>query len=51
MAGVGLAEARGAINDALRSADRINEVRLAKQLSDRFRAQYRETIRLAREGK
>jgi ABC-type Fe3+ transport system substrate-binding protein len=51
MAGVGLAEARGAINDALRAADRINEVRLAKQLSDRFRAQYRETIRLAREGK
>ena len=51
MDGVGWAEARGEINDALRSPDRINEVRLAKQLSDQFRAQYRETIRLAKEGK
>ena len=51
MRGVGLSEARGTINDALRSANRINEVRLAKQLGDRFRAQYRETVRLAREGK
>lgn len=51
MSAVGLSEARGPISDALRSPDRIQEVRLAKQLSDRFRAQYRETIRLAREGK
>jgi hypothetical protein len=51
LSSVGLADARGEINDALRSADRIYEVRLAKQLSERFRAQYRETIRLAREGK
>jgi iron(III) transport system substrate-binding protein len=51
MNGVGLADARGEINDALGSPDRIIEVRLAKQLSERFRVQYRETIRLAREGK
>jgi ABC-type Fe3+ transport system substrate-binding protein len=51
MDGVGLAEARGPISEALRSADRINEVRLAKQLGERFRAQYRETIRLAGEGR
>jgi ABC-type Fe3+ transport system substrate-binding protein len=51
MDGVGLAEARGMINETLRSPDRIKEVRLANQLSDQFRAQYHETIRLAKEGK
>jgi len=43
--------ARDEIRPALRSADRIQEVQLAKQLGDHFRKQYSEVIRLAREGK
>jgi iron(III) transport system substrate-binding protein len=44
-------EAAGRIRTALRSADRIQEVQLAKELGSHFRNQYRETIRLAREGR
>jgi ABC-type Fe3+ transport system substrate-binding protein len=43
--------ARTTLKEALGSKNRIDEVRLAKELSDKFRAQYREAARLAREGK
>jgi spermidine/putrescine-binding protein len=43
--------ARTTLKDALSSKNRIDEVRLAKELSDKFRAQYREAARLAKEGK
>ncbi|MGA8659770.1 MAG: extracellular solute-binding protein [Chthoniobacterales bacterium] len=39
------------IRDTLRSADRVQEVRLADELTTHFRDQYREAERLAREGK
>jgi len=39
------------IRPVLSSANRIEEVRLAKELGDKFRAQYREAERLAKEGK
>ncbi len=42
---------RGEMRDILSSPDKINEVRLAKDLSEHFRRQYRETIRLAKAGK
>ena len=43
--------ARNTLQPALASRNRIDEVRLAKELSDKFRAQYREATRLAKEGK
>lgn len=43
--------ASGRMREILSSRNRIEEVRLAKELSDRFRHQYREAIRLAKEGK
>jgi ABC-type Fe3+ transport system substrate-binding protein len=43
--------ARTTLKKALDSKNRIEEVRLAKELSDKFRAQYREAARLAKEGK
>lgn len=39
------------IRPALSSQNRIEEVRLAKELGGKFRAQYREAERLAKEGK
>jgi hypothetical protein len=39
------------MREVLSSRNRIDEVRLAKELSDHFRSQYRETVRLAQEGK
>jgi iron(III) transport system substrate-binding protein len=51
MDAVGYETARTTLKDALGSKNRIDEVRLAKELSDKFRAQYREAIRLAKEGK
>jgi hypothetical protein len=39
------------IREALRSADRLNEVRLADQLVRRFRHQYSEAERIARQSK
>ena len=39
------------IRPVLSSADRIAEVRLARELTDHFRAQYRAAEQLAREGK
>jgi dihydroneopterin aldolase len=43
--------ARTRLKKALDSKNRIEEVRLAKELSDQFRAQYKEVARLAKEGK
>ena len=43
--------ASGRMREILSSHNRIEEVRLAKELSDRFRHQYREATRLAKEGK
>jgi iron(III) transport system substrate-binding protein len=43
--------ASGRMREVLSSRNRIDEVRLAKELSDHFRSQYRETVRLAQEGK
>jgi iron(III) transport system substrate-binding protein len=39
------------IRDTLRSPQRIDQVRLAKELGDHFRAQYRRATELARAGK
>jgi hypothetical protein len=39
------------IRDTLRSADRVQEVRLADELTTHFREQYREAERLAQEAK
>ena len=47
---VDYAEASGPIRDAL-SSDKIAEVRLAKKLADRFRAQYRRAADMARAGR
>ena len=47
---VDYAAAGGPIRDAL-SGDKIAEVRLAKDLADRFRAQYRHAAELARAGR
>jgi len=43
--------ASGSIRSALRSANRIEEVRLARELGEHFRKQYREAADLARQGK
>lgn len=43
--------ARRLIKPTLASPNRLDEVRLAKQLSDIFRHQYQEAARLAKEGK
>jgi hypothetical protein len=39
------------LKDALTSKNRLDEVRLAKELADQFRQQYQEAAKLAREGK
>lgn len=43
--------AKTVIQPALSSQNRIEEVRLARELGEKFREQYREAARLAREGK
>ena len=43
--------AKNMILPALAAQNRIEEVRLAKELGGKFRAQYREAERLAKEGK
>lgn len=48
---VGFAAAGGRIKETLRSPDPLAEVRLAKEMSEGFRAQYRRAEALAREGK
>ena len=44
-------EAKGRINGALRNPDKLAEARLAAELTERFRAQYRRAEALARAGK
>jgi hypothetical protein len=39
------------LKESLTSKNRLDEVRLAKELADQFRQQYQETAKLAREGK
>jgi hypothetical protein len=39
------------LKEALASKNRLDEVWLAKELADRFRQQYQEAAKLAREGK
>lgn len=51
LSAVDYAAAQGNIRKVLRSADRIQEVQLAKQLGDHFRAQYKEAAQLAKEGR
>lgn len=51
MGAVGYAAASDKIRPALSSQNRIDEVRLARELGEKFRAQYREAERLAKEGK
>jgi hypothetical protein len=51
MSAVNYSEARTTIKSAIDSNNRINEVRIAKELSDKFRSQYREAARLAQEGR
>lgn len=48
---VGYENALERLRPTLRSARRIEEVQLAKELGDHFRKQYRETIELARQGR
>lgn len=48
--GVSYDIARDHIAAVLRSKDRLQEVRLARELSDRFRQQYREAARLAEQA-
>ncbi|MCC5789475.1 MAG: extracellular solute-binding protein [Opitutales bacterium] len=42
-------EVKGTISEAIRSGDPLDEVRLAKELGNHFRAQYREAARVARQ--
>lgn len=49
--GVDYAAANGSIRETLRSASRVEQVRLAQQLSDRFRVQYLRAAALARAGR
>jgi len=51
MSAVQYATARNVIRPTLASQDRIEEVRLAKELGNHFRNQYREAEQLAKEGK
>jgi ABC-type Fe3+ transport system substrate-binding protein len=44
-------QAKGRINETLRSADHLAETRLAAELTEKFRAQYRKAGELAREGR
>ena len=48
---VNYAAADGTIREALNASNKIEEVRLAKKLSNQFRDQYRLAAELAREGK
>ncbi len=48
---VSYAEARGRIAETLRNPDKLAETRLAAELTDHFRAQYRRAEELARAGK
>jgi hypothetical protein len=51
MSSVDLAAASGRIKQALIAKDKTEELRLARELGDRFRAQYRKAEELARAAK
>lgn len=51
MGAVDYAAASGRIKQALRSRDKVDELRLARELGGRFRAQYARAAELAREGR
>ncbi|MEI8292895.1 MAG: extracellular solute-binding protein [bacterium] len=51
LSAVDYATSKTSLKDALASKDRIQEVRLAKELAEYFRRQYREAAMLAKEGK
>ncbi len=51
LAAVDYAAASGRIRAALRSKNKVDEIRLAKELGNRFRAQYRRTVELAERAK
>jgi ABC-type Fe3+ transport system substrate-binding protein len=51
MSAVDYAAASGRIKQALRAKDRVEELRLARELGESFRAQYRRAAELAREGR
>lgn len=51
MSAVDYATSLGQIKTALRAKDKVAELRLAKELGERFRAQYRRAAELAREGR
>lgn len=48
---VDYATAKTTLKDALASQNRLEEVRLAQELAKKFRAQYKEAARLAKEGR
>jgi hypothetical protein len=50
MSAIDYAQASGAIRDALRSPDKLDQVALARELDEHFRDQYRRAAALAREG-
>lgn len=51
LSSIGYEEAKGRIAKATAAAEKIEEVKLAKEMSDRFRIQYRTVTDLAREGR
>jgi iron(III) transport system substrate-binding protein len=51
MTAVDYAAASGPIKQALRAKDKVEELRLAKDLGERFRAQYARAAELARAGR
>lgn len=51
LSAVSYAESMGRIKDALRAKDKVEELRLANELGEKFRAQYRRAAELARAGK
>lgn len=48
---VDYAAAQGRVNETIRDKNKIKEVQLAKELSEKFRANYRRAAELAREGR
>jgi hypothetical protein len=50
MSAVDYSEASGAIREALRSPDKLDQVAMARVLDEHFREQYRGAAALARQG-
>lgn len=51
LSAVSYAESMGRIKEALRAKDRVEELRLANELGEKFRAQYRRAAELAQSGR